>query len=654
MRRKLLLTLAPLLVVLAGRADRLRPVSAPGSAPLPAVTIGGMPNGYVLLNQGWRFRVGDNPAWAQPGFDDSGWRVVTPGGVDTGGLGYRWFRLRVRLPEESEPLGITIAGVLGTYQLYVNGLPAGTGFLPALKVRTNKIQLVPLPRGAREVELAFRIRTPASIYESSGNRSPIFGSAMGTLTALRNVDARWAGGLNLQYASSLGIDLLMVLAGLGVLALYRFQPGHREYLWLGLLLAVLGASDFALAGNLCALLPASANQLFGDPTDYLVIALQIEFTFAFAMQRITRPWRAYEILLMLSTMAAIPSNWLGAVPGNAYLAYEIAATTPGSVILPLLLLHWYRRGNREAGWLIVPSLFGLTGALFDLGTIADWLHWHGLTWLQGIFHIGPFGFRYIALSELYFLLAVGAVIFLRFNRVSRAEARAAAEMDAAREIQQTLVPLRLPAIERCEIAAAYVPAAEVGGDFYQVLPRTDGSAFIALGDVSGKGLRAAMTSSVAIGALRVLASSQAGPGKLLAAMNGQMIEAQQGGFVTMICARIAPGGNVTLANAGHLHPYRNGEEIELESGLPLGTAVGVEYPEKEIQLEPGDTLTFLSDGVVEARSASGELFGFERTRELIQQPAQTIADVAREFGQQDDITVMTVLRVGVRAEAATA
>jgi len=87
---------------------------------------------------------------------------------------------------------------------------------------------------------------------------------------------------------------------------------------------------------------------------------------------------------------------------------------------------------------------------------------------------------------------------------------------------------------------------------------------------------------------------------------------------------------------------KNGEEIELESGLPLGTMVGVKYPEREIHLEPGDTLTFLSDGVVEARGTSGELFGFERTRELIQQPAQTIADRAREFGQQDDITVLTL------------
>lgn len=85
-----------------------------------------------------------------------------------------------------------------------------------------------------------------------------------------------------------------------------------------------------------------------------------------------------------------------------------------------------------------------------------------------------------------------------------------------------------------------------------------------------------------------------------------------GSFATCLCADIS-GGVVTLANAGHLSPYRGGQEVSVQPGLPLGIVVSPEaYEERSFNLEPGDTLTFLSDGVVEARNSRGALFGFER------------------------------------------
>ena len=89
-------------------------------------------------------------------------------------------------------------------------------------------------------------------------------------------------------------------------------------------------------------------------------------------------------------------------------------------------------------------------------------------------------------------------------------------------------------------------------------------------------------------------------------------------------------------------PYRNGAEIEIPSGLPLGVEPAAEYTESSLHLAPGDSLTFLSDGVVEARNAVGELFGFERTRQLSSRAAQQIAEAAVQFGQQDDTTVLTL------------
>ena len=101
---------------------------------------------------------------------------------------------------------------------------------------------------------------------------------------------------------------------------------------------------------------------------------------------------------------------------------------------------------------------------------------------------------------------------------------------------------------------------------------------------------------------------------------------------------------VTVANAGHLPPYRNGEELVLDPDLPLGIAPEVQYAEHTFRLELGDRMTLLSDGVVEARDARGDLFGFERTRAISAQSAGAIAAAALAYGQADDITVLTLTR----------
>jgi serine phosphatase RsbU (regulator of sigma subunit) len=196
----------------------------------------------------------------------------------------------------------------------------------------------------------------------------------------------------------------------------------------------------------------------------------------------------------------------------------------------------------------------------------------------------------------------------------------------------------------CRIHAAYLPAQEVGGDFYQVLPQNDGSTLIFIGDVSGKGLKAAMTGALAIGALRALAAQNLSPAELLTRLNREVLEAQEHGFITCLCLRIDADGMAAAANAGHLAPYRNGQEIPLDPGLPLGIDSGAAYSESAFYFAPGDTLTLLSDGVVEARNPSGELFGFERTAAISNQSAEAIARAALGHGQEDDVTVLTLQR----------
>jgi serine phosphatase RsbU (regulator of sigma subunit) len=113
-------------------------------------------------------------------------------------------------------------------------------------------------------------------------------------------------------------------------------------------------------------------------------------------------------------------------------------------------------------------------------------------------------------------------------------------------------------------------------------------------------------------------------------------------FATCLCARIYPDGSLTIANAGHLSPYRDGRELELPPGLPLGVISDSQYEQATFQLSQGDRLVFLSDGVVEARNQQGELFGFERTQQVSHESARYIAQTARHFGQTDDITVVSL------------
>jgi serine phosphatase RsbU (regulator of sigma subunit) len=192
------------------------------------------------------------------------------------------------------------------------------------------------------------------------------------------------------------------------------------------------------------------------------------------------------------------------------------------------------------------------------------------------------------------------------------------------------------------VEIAYRSAEEVGGDFCQILPRPDGSIFVAIGDVSGKGLQAAMLGAVAVGAIRSIADEQVPPSAALERLNHVLLRSENRGFITCQCMVLTTGGEIVLANAGHLAPYLNGAEVPLEASLPLGVLAGITYTQSTIELPDAARLTLLSDGVVEARSGTGELFGFDRTSQVSRLPAAEIAAKAQQFGQQDDITVITL------------
>jgi serine phosphatase RsbU (regulator of sigma subunit) len=106
--------------------------------------------------------------------------------------------------------------------------------------------------------------------------------------------------------------------------------------------------------------------------------------------------------------------------------------------------------------------------------------------------------------------------------------------------------------------------------------------------------------------------------------------------------RLDPDGTLTAANAGHIFPYANGKELAIDNGLPLGIAASAAYSNSTLHLEADTALTLLTDGVVEAQNAKGEPFGFDRAAEISSKPAQSVAEAAKTFGQQDDVTVLSL------------
>jgi serine phosphatase RsbU (regulator of sigma subunit) len=275
-----------------------------------------------------------------------------------------------------------------------------------------------------------------------------------------------------------------------------------------------------------------------------------------------------------------------------------------------------------------------------------------LRWLSDLMLNPVFTINGAAVSpqSLTSILLLFAVVFAAYRISSQEQQRRAAveqEFRSARELQRVLIPDQLPATPGYALTSSYKPASEVGGDFFQIVPLADGDTLVVLGDVSGKGLKAAMAVALIVGMVRALAGIIPGPSKLLAEINNRLEGRLQGGFATAIALRLDRKGWCSMASAGHLSPFLNGREIDLPGAFPLGLVTGVVYEEKQIRLNEADCVAIYTDGLLEARDAEGELFGFERVHKLFEAlpSAEKALGVAVQFGQDDDITVLTLTRV---------
>ncbi len=608
--------------------------------------------GPTSLQDPWRFHFGDDPAFAQPSFDDSLW-TLHPIEKDwasegrRGYAGYAWYRMRVVLPDSSEPLAIALYPPASAVEVYIDGALAGTvGRMrpePAWTyLRTVYAIPVPATLHGRSVEVALRVWGAWQQAQRLGTGAAAQPALLGTARDVERIVAledehRW-----LARIPGWTVDLTGLCIGLFSFGLFLLQRQAREYAYASVYLCGSAALDLLIwvLRQEGGVIPFWANA--ANVSDSVLLCFWLLFTWGFVRAKADR---LLFVCLAAAWMNAIagPSVELGIIPLAGFFWIVAPMYLFLSIAVFVRLYSLARRGNRDAQLFLIPFFFNLV--VQCIVSVVTALYSSGLVNFQGTMDLYRGSHLTVSWQELCTILsyfAIGAVLVLRFARSARQEQRLRTEMEAARRVQGQLVPVKLPRFGHFVCDAAYRSAGEVGGDFYQLIPQTNGSGLILIGDVSGKGLRAAMLGTLIVGAAGALEQENLAPAEMLDRLNRYLYGRTDGGFATCLCALLAPDGALAIANAGHLSPYRNHRELPCESGLPLGILPEALYTETHVQLAPGDALTFLSDGVVEARNAAGELFGFDRAQEISGQPAAQIAETAARFGQEDDITVLTI------------
>ncbi len=242
---------------------------------------------------------------------------------------------------------------------------------------------------------------------------------------------------------------------------------------------------------------------------------------------------------------------------------------------------------------------------------------------------------------------------------ARARERIDQELHVAQLIQQQFLPAELPELGGWHVSAFYRPARTVGGDFYDIIELADGRVMVVTGDVTDKGVPAALVMASTYALLRSTAEITSSPGEALRRVNELLIpQIPMNMFVTCLVLVIdLETGRTQFANAGHNLPFihRGGEVVRLEArGMPLGLMPGSSYDEIDTVIESGDIVFLYSDGITEQHDASGEMFGFPRTEalvaaatsgdDLVDRSVQALGEFATGVEQEDDITLVTLHR----------
>jgi hypothetical protein len=617
----------------------------------------------------WQFQTGDNLAWASPAFDDSAWQPIHVGRSWEGQghrdyTGFAWYRRHIVLPSGTPAnlnLALFLPGVQDAAEVYWNGKLVGSyGKVPPnpawyIAPSPHTFLLGPAQSGV----LAVRVWSAPVVFLSAPEQgglyaTPRIGTAEGVAALETASRYLWLRGKQFYLAVSLVSGIV------GLLALCSWLRDRTRWMLFWLAFTMLKPLVLLIIFNLPDISTfrlgygsiGEVVAINGAATWFLLIYL-LDLRSNTLLVRWTKILALVSIALTLINTVMVLFDWTRLFP-RQFVYFDVASTVPVELLelyVLVIVAFALRKRLDAARWLLAISavLAALQQGINDISGLGNrWTHWtlHNQLY-RTLFTVAGSTINLITLANPFLLVSILYAAWRYSVEQNQRKNVLEQEFLSAQEIQQILIPDVLPAIAGYTLTSAYLPAQEVGGDFFQIIPLPgqsgdDKGAVIVLGDVSGKGLKAAMTVSLLVGAIRSTVETTQDPAEILAALNRRLYGRMQSGFATCLALRLDASGGGTFANAGHLPPFLNGSELELAPALPLGLIPDAEYETSALHLDADDRLILYTDGVLEARNAAGELFGFARIAEISGDTSEQIAKTAQQFGQDDDITVLTL------------
>lgn len=615
----------------------------------------------------WHFHTGDNPAWADPNFDDSQWPLLHSNedwdqqGYENYG-GFAWYRFSVVVPEGSRNWSIDLGPMETGYQLFIDGRLSGS-FGPILNslnytASSRVFAISPAATGPHTFHIAIRAwHAPdwADYAKGGFYDSSYFGDS--GLIAQHAATARslqWNGLVD-EYT----YGVLSTLVGIVVLVLFFIRREEREYLWFALLL-LANAIDIGLI--ICrefTLIPLPAFDLIDNSIQSAALLAAMAFFSVVLRVPRSRTWWLVAVPLLINPLAVFLYIFNISSVGIASLLATLAVLPATVWILAILLKRALQR-DRNALILLVPTLLWQGFPFINSALLITWqLNWQRWKpyWISPLL-TKPFVLMPAPAVGTIFIFALLLFLIRRFSLARQEETRLSSELEIAQQIQQAIVPQGLKDYPHAAVTGLHRSCHEVGGDYFDVFSLDDGRVAIIIADVAGKGLGAALVTTMLKGALSAM-SFGTKPVELFQHLNKLLLEeAHVDRYATMFFGLLSPDGVLEYVPAGHPSPLllRQGKISELytNGSFPVGLIPGASFAADRIQLEPDDTLLLFTDGVTEAEDKEMNLFGSERLVETFARHADGSLDAlqsgvlsaVKSFSagakQTDDITLLVV------------
>lgn len=462
------------------------------------------------ISKNWLFKPSDNAAYASPDSDDHDWMAIS---IDTELSSYGsnctpfcWYRLHVRLRPDVHHVAVGLQNTVGAYQVFANGVQLGGKGDMSSHALTLQSPLIAYPvpdqvlaAGSGELVVAIRFSTQLRHFHTRSLDDPL-GPNSGIFLQSQDSAARDTSLRNSRIAV---VELLQaiieLLIGLVSLALFLALRRQREYLAIAINLLATGVG----AGvDIWRSLEVGSVPFFVAVACLNAIGNVAVLEFCRLILRLPRNrlWIAMEILAAIGALSN-PMALTGAWPIGITFASVFVAIVITDFVLPVLLFRGGWRGNLDARVLLPAVLLGSFADYYSFVLNALYYLHISATQTPWALHIGFYRVEVGDIGTFAFNITILLFIVLRTIRVARERAEAAAEIEAAQTTQQLLLARASQPTPGFSVESVYYPAGEVGGDFFLVSPNPDGSLVAILGDVSGKGLLAAMRVSMIPGVL---------------------------------------------------------------------------------------------------------------------------------------------------------